>query len=40
MGFTINTFTHILEGYKLVNELKEHGAGQVLFQIGGNINLK
>ena len=27
MNFTINTFTHILEGYKLTNELKEHGAG-------------
>ena len=25
MGFTINTFTHILEGYKLTNELKAHG---------------
>ena len=25
MGFTINTFTHILEGYKATNELKEHG---------------
>ena len=25
MDFTINTFTHILEGYKLTNELKEHG---------------
>ena len=40
MGFTINTFTHILEGYKLANELKEHGVGKVLFQIGGHINLK
>ena len=31
MGFTINTFTHILEGYKLTNELKEHGAGASTF---------
>ena len=31
MGFTINTFTHILEGYKLANELKEHGAGASTF---------
>ena len=31
MDFTINTFTHILEGYKLTNELKEHGAGASTF---------
>ena len=31
MDFTINTFTHILEGYKLSNELKEHGAGASTF---------
>ena len=31
MGFTINTFTHILEGYKLTNELKEHEAGASTF---------
>lgn len=24
-GFTVNTFTHILEGYKLADKMKEHG---------------
>lgn len=31
MGFTINTFTHILEGYKLVDKMKKHGAGGSTF---------
>ena len=31
MGFTINTFTHILEGYKVANKLKKHGAGASTF---------
>lgn len=31
MGFTINTFTHILEGYKLADKMKEHGAGGSTF---------
>jgi imidazolonepropionase-like amidohydrolase len=31
MGFTVNTFTHILEGYKLADELREHGAGASTF---------
>jgi imidazolonepropionase-like amidohydrolase len=26
MGFTLNTFTHILEGYKVADKMKEHGA--------------
>lgn len=26
MGFSINTFTHILEGYKVADKLREHGA--------------
>jgi imidazolonepropionase-like amidohydrolase len=26
MGFKINTFTHILEGYKVADKMKEHGA--------------
>ena len=30
-GFTLNTFTHILEGYKLSKEMKEHGAGASTF---------
>jgi len=31
MGFTLNTFTHILEGYKLANKLKSHGAAASTF---------
>ncbi|WP_046757390.1 amidohydrolase family protein [Kordia jejudonensis] len=30
-GFTINTFTHILEGYKVADKMKEHGAGGSTF---------
>lgn len=30
-GFTLNTFTHILEGYKLADKMKEHGAGGSTF---------
>jgi imidazolonepropionase-like amidohydrolase len=26
-NFTLNTFTHILEGYKVADKMKEHGAG-------------
>ena len=26
-GFTVNTFTHILEGYKVADKMLEHGAG-------------
>lgn len=26
LGFTINTFTHILEGYKIADKMKKHGA--------------
>jgi imidazolonepropionase-like amidohydrolase len=31
MGFTIQTFTHILEGYKVAREMAEHGAGASSF---------
>tara|TARA_B110000116_G_scaffold112403_1_gene97579 strand:- start:2025 stop:2633 length:609 start_codon:yes stop_codon:yes gene_type:complete len=31
MDFKINTFTHILEGYKIPNKLKKHGAGASTF---------
>jgi imidazolonepropionase-like amidohydrolase len=31
MGFTINTFTHILEGYKLADKMAAHGAGGSTF---------
>ena len=29
--FTVNTFTHILEGYKVADKMKEHGAGGSTF---------
>lgn len=29
--FTVNTFTHILEGYKLADKMKAHGAGASTF---------
>jgi imidazolonepropionase-like amidohydrolase len=31
MGFRVNTFTHILEGYKVARELKQHGANASTF---------
>ncbi len=31
MNFTVNTFTHILEGYKIANKMREHGAGGSTF---------
>lgn len=31
MGFKVNTFTHILEGYKLADKLKMHGANASSF---------
>jgi imidazolonepropionase-like amidohydrolase len=31
MGFKVNTFTHILEGYKLADKLKTHGANASSF---------
>ena len=31
MDFTLNTFTHILEGYKVADKMKEHGAGASTF---------
>lgn len=31
MGFTLNTFTHILEGYKVAEKMKNHGAGASTF---------
>jgi imidazolonepropionase-like amidohydrolase len=31
MGFRVNTFTHILEGYKLADKLAEHGAAGSTF---------
>jgi hypothetical protein len=31
MGFTVNTFTHILEGYKIADKMREHGVGASTF---------
>lgn len=31
MGFRLNTFTHILEGYKVADKMKKHGAGGSTF---------
>lgn len=31
LGFTINTFTHILEGYKVADKMKAHGANGSTF---------
>lgn len=31
MGFTLNTFTHILEGFKVADKMKTHGAGASTF---------
>ncbi|MES2587832.1 MAG: amidohydrolase family protein [Bacteroidota bacterium] len=31
LGFKINTFTHILEGYKVADKMKQHGAGASTF---------
>ena len=31
LGFTLNTFTHILEGYKVADKMVEHGAGASTF---------
>ena len=31
MSFTLNTFTHILEGYKVADKMKAHGAGASSF---------
>jgi hypothetical protein len=31
MGFRVNTFTHILEGYKVADKLREHGAAASTF---------
>jgi imidazolonepropionase-like amidohydrolase len=31
MGFVVNTFTHILEGYKVADKMKKHGVGASSF---------
>ena len=39
-GIRINTFTHILEGYKLAEKMSRHGEEAQPFQIGGLISMK
>jgi hypothetical protein len=34
-NFRINTFTHILEGYKVADKMKQHGAAASTLQTGG-----
>src|SRR6185436_8575708 len=34
MGFKVNTFTHILEGYKVADKMLKHGANASTFLIG------
>ena len=40
MGFTLNTFTHILEGYKVATKCMHMVQVLLPSQIGGHINLK
>jgi hypothetical protein len=37
---SVSIFTHILEGYKVADKMKEHGVGAYILWIGGPINLK
>ena len=39
-GFNINTFTHILEGYKVADKMAAHGAGGSTLPTGGATNGK
>ncbi|MEJ7672382.1 MAG: amidohydrolase family protein [Chitinophagaceae bacterium] len=39
-GFTVNTFTHILEGYKVADKMKEHGAAASTFSDWWNYKLE
>lgn len=39
-GFKINTFTHILEGYKAADKMKAHGAAASTFSDWGNYKLE
>ena len=39
-NFTVGTFQHVLEGYMVVERLKEHGAMHQHFQIGGHLSLR
>ncbi len=39
-GFTLNTFTHILEGYKVADKMKEHGAAASTFSDWWNYKIE
>ncbi len=39
-GFTVNTFTHILEGYKVADKMKVHGAAASTFSDWWNYKLE
>ena len=39
-GFTLNTFTHILEGYKVADKMKEHGAAASTFSDWWNYKME
>jgi hypothetical protein len=36
-NFKVSIFTHILEGYKVADKMKEHGVGALHSLIGGPI---
>lgn len=40
MGYTINTFTHILEGYKVADKMKAHGANASTFSDWWNYKME
>ena len=39
-GFTLNTFTHILEGYKVADKMKQHGANVSTFSDWWNYKME
>ncbi len=39
-GFTLNTFTHILEGYKVADKMKQHGANASTFSDWWNYKME
>ena len=39
-GFTVNTFTHILEGYKVADKMKAHGANASTFSDWWNYKME
>jgi imidazolonepropionase-like amidohydrolase len=40
MGYTVNTFTHILEGYKVADKMKAHGANASTFSDWWNYKME